>query len=382
MNCPFCDTVNDDENTFCVSCGEVISQTARTEVNFPPPTREYPAGAATEETPPDPADQPASVETAYPPKNLSVPAHRPGFGPGDHPPEAAPTTPRRRPVLYAALGLLFFLVVGLAGLTAYFFWPVRDAPLEKAELLPDHYGMFVQNREKDKLTPVKRTDVADVLAEKEKLAEEDLPVWQDGESLILYADSREIPSADLRLIPLDSVADDGSFKEIDFQIFPVAGRPALKRLRVPQGLADGRYVFALLDGYLNEGKHRLWAFQATGANRENNDDIARTARGEMKKEPPKQPEKKQPAPKPPKTDKPVPGPPGSVVAYCNAANVLLRASPSLDGKKIGRLARGQRLYVIKYSKNYDNWQGTTANWAYIQTEKGARGWVFTPFVSY
>lgn len=87
-------------------------------------------------------------------------------------------------------------------------------------------------------------------------------------------------------------------------------------------------------------------------------------------------------PTPPPAPKKVAPPTGATVGYCNSSNVVLRAGPSLTAKKIGGLSNRQRLYIIRYSNTYDNWKGTTANWAYIQTESGKRGWVFTPFVSY
>ena len=41
MHCPFCNTVNDDEKSFCVSCGKTISQNDKTEANVMPPTQNY-----------------------------------------------------------------------------------------------------------------------------------------------------------------------------------------------------------------------------------------------------------------------------------------------------------------------------------------------------
>jgi hypothetical protein len=61
--------------------------------------------------------------------------------------------------------------------------------------------------------------------------------------------------------------------------------------------------------------------------------------------------------------------------------VVLRSAPGLNAPKLGTLSRGQRLYVISYSSQYDNWKGITANWAYVQPENSAlRGWVFTYFI--
>ncbi len=53
----------------------------------------------------------------------------------------------------------------------------------------------------------------------------------------------------------------GTLKQINYQVVPIEGKPEMKRLRVPDGLANGKYAFALFDGFLDEGKHKFWAFQ-------------------------------------------------------------------------------------------------------------------------
>ena len=91
----------------------------------------------------------------------------------------------------------------------------------------------------------------------------------------------------------------------------------------------------------------------------------------------------KPAATPTPTPKPkVSAPLGATVAYCNGGNVLMRESPSLNARKVNSLKKGEKVFVIEESDNYDEWNGTEANWAYIQKEDGARGWVFTPFISY
>ena len=47
---------------------------------------------------------------------------------------------------------------------------------------------------------------------------------------------------------------------------------------------------------------------------------------------------------------------------------------------MGGLKLNQRLYLIKYSDNYDNINGVDSNWAYVQTEDGRKGWVFGAYV--
>ncbi len=48
----------------------------------------------------------------------------------------------------------------------------------------------------------------------------------------------------------------------------------------------------------------------------------------------------------------------------------------------GGLKRGQKIFVMSYSDNYDNWNGLEGTWANIQTESGQRGWVFSPLIKF
>jgi hypothetical protein len=87
-----------------------------------------------------------------------------------------------------------------------------------------------------------------------------------------------------------------------------------------------------------------------------------------------------PTPTPKPQPKAVPPPDGATVARCNGQNVTLRSGPRQDSQALGSLKQGQRLYLIKYSDNYDNINGIDSNWAYIQTEEGKKGWVFGHYV--
>ena len=392
MNCPFCNAVNDDENMFCVSCGKTISQNDKTEANILPPTQNYTTNQYSDA-------EPDSVETAYLPKQ-QIPNQIPPNQPAQNFTTDIPhiganlqSQQKSRGVLYVLVALFILSVVAIVGFAGFYFWQQQQKPQVADEVLPDHLGMFIQNSAKDNITELKKSDIANALEEKEKLVDDGgLPVLENEGSLILYSDSADIPVTELKLIPLDSMEEDGTLKQIEFQAAPIAGKTEMKRLRVPGGVSDGKYVFALLDGFLDEGKHKLWAFEVKNSNKSDNDDIAKTTTIELKNEPSKKDETKdntkpddktETPPKPKPTAKPKVEPPlGARVAYCSGSNVVFRGSPSLNGKKIGKLSKGQRLYVISYSDNYDDWQGTTANWAYVQTESGARGWVFTPFVYY
>lgn len=377
MNCPYCNAVNDDENSFCVSCGETISQNMQTQPDVMPPTQIFQ---------PNQANEPQSVQTAYPPPSY----------PNQMPPNYQTPKKSGKGLIFAALAVVILIILGAIGAGGFYFWQQQQNPNpQTAEILPDHLGMFVQTADKTAVNEIKKTDVVNALEEKEKLlSDESLPVFEENSGLILFSDAKEIPVTDLKLVQLDTIENDGNLKQIDFQAVPIEGKTEMKRLRISTGLARGKYAFALFNGFLNEGNHKFWAFQVKDSKKANNNEIAKSASISVKdsKDKEKSDDKdksknsetpaKQDVPPPPKKDTKVPPPSGARVAYCNASNVVLRGSPSLTGKKVGSLSLKQRIYIINYSSNYDEWRGTTANWAYIQTESGARGWVFTPFVYY
>jgi cytoskeletal protein RodZ len=385
MHCPYCNTVNDDENSFCVSCGKTISQDYKTLPNALPPTQIYRS---------EQSNEPDSVQTAYPPKPVFN-QPQPNF----NQPFSYQETPQKsgKGLLIAVLGIGILIILGAIGAGGYYFWQQQQTSPQTAEVLPDHLGMFVQNKDKTTVTEIKQKDVTNVLDEKESLLKDDsLSVWEENSSVILYSDAKEVPVTDLKLIQLDTIEDDGNLKQIDFQAAPIDGKPEMKRLRFPNGIAKGKYAFALFNGFLNEGTHKFWAFQVKDSKKSDNNDIAKSANISVKdlkdskksddkektKDSDETAKKETVPPPPPKKDTKVPPPSGARVAYSNGSDVLLRSTPSLNGKKIGKLSRGQRIYIIYYSENYDEWRGTTANWAYIQTESGGRGWVFSPFVYY
>lgn len=84
-----------------------------------------------------------------------------------------------------------------------------------------------------------------------------------------------------------------------------------------------------------------------------------------------------------KSSKPgnVPPPKGSKIAFCPTNDVRIRDNPD-DQKSnvIGKLQKGQTIYLMGYSDNYSEWRGKRARWAHIQTETGQQGWVFEPFI--
>ena len=275
MNCPNCNTLNDNENVFCVNCGTTISLNAAT--NIPPPTEQY------QGLPNQQFDTSPSIETAYIPQ--------PNFNPAIHYPSEQ--TVKKSSKKFVWIGLivgLFLLAGGIAG-AIYF---IKQA--ETAEVLPDHLGMFVQSGDKKAVSEINKQDYTNALQAKDDLMKTDaLPVSENKPNLILYSDGKDIPLNDLKLVQLDTIKDDGTLKQINYQVLLVEGKPEMKRLRVPDGLANGKYAFALFDGFLDEGKHKFWAFQVKNVEKSDNGDLAKVMTI-------------SPKPTPPPTSTPTPNP--------------------------------------------------------------------------
>lgn len=371
MKCPKCSTVNDDEYVFCVNCGISFNgpQTVR---SVPPPTEIFPLDFGQQAGSIRPREAEFETSIKHPPHRESpITGFRGDAG-------------RSRRVWPIVLGVCIFLLAGV-GLAAVL---LINRPTAKTELLPDHLGLFAANKERNQLVEIRRHDLTNALTGAENLLkDETLPDIEEMPELLLYAESTDVPLSNLRAVMLDSIKADGTVKEIDYQASLVEGKPAIKRLRFPSGLPPGRFAFVLFDGFLDEGNHRLWAFQVRSSSRVPNADMARIAKLSVKSIDPGSNTNSQPGSSVPANVVPVQKPvislPASArVAFCNATDVLVRRGPSLNARQTGRLNRGQKVFVIEYSTNFDNWNGTTANWAFIQTESGKRGWVFTPFIGY
>lgn len=377
MNCPHCNSENDNDNVFCVSCGETIAaQKTLAATTLPPPTEYYQAGQIKQ-----PEELPESVQTVFkntPPIDYSTSSFNPSI-----PFQTSPVEERKSgKVLWIGLGLIVLLIGGAVG--GYFLLKDQNNVATTAEILPDHLGMFIKNTDKNDLTEIGKQDFANAVQAKDDLLKNDaLPVAEVKPNLFLYADAKEVPLNDLKLVQIDSIKEDGSLKQITYQAAPVEGKPEIKRLRVPDGLANGKYAFALFDGFLDDGKHKLWAFQVKNAQKSDNGDLAKAFTLSMKPKTTASTTNSNTSPieKPAPTPKPAPSAPaGAQVAYCKSSNVVMRSSPNLNGKKINALKSGQKIYIIRYSDNYDYWNGTEGNWAYVQTESGSRGWVFSPLI--
>ncbi|MGH9821287.1 MAG: SH3 domain-containing protein [Pyrinomonadaceae bacterium] len=359
MICPNCKTANDDQYVYCVNCG--AGMTARTVqmAEIIPPT-------VLNARPPAPSNYPEnSVMTVFP--NHPTP----------HPLDALYQPPPARKggaVKFVVAGVAAVLLLGLLGVGGFVLFAWQKA---SAEALPDHLGMFFQSPDRAHVDELKKIDLVNAVDGKDNLLKDDaLPVLNSDPTMILYSDGKDVPVSDLRLIPLDTIKGDGTFKQIDFQASPVESKPEMKRLKIPGGLAGGKYAFALIDGFLNEGKHKFWAFQVRDSARPTNDGSSlHAASVAVKPTPTPTPAVKSPTPTPA-----IPPPSGGTVAYTTTGNLVLRTGPSQDAAKLRNLRRGEKVYILRYSQNTEIFDGIESQFAYIQTENGQTGWVFVAFL--
>lgn len=378
MNCPGCKTINENENVFCVSCGAAIFPNTSAELNVPPSAQFFNSQQFSQQN----YIPSHSTETRVVPNHqFSSSMHN--FNPAIPNSGAYQTRPDNRKFVWlGAAAVILLLTVGSVG---FYFLSKQSV---SAEILPEHLGMFVQSLNKDRLDEIKKLDFTNVLDGKNNLLkDETLPTLEEKANWIIYSEGKDIPVNELRLIQLDTITDEGGLKQLDFQAAPVEGKPEMKRLRVADGLANGRYAFALLDGFLDEGKHKFWAFQIKNSGKSDNGDALKATTFPTKPKQPKQKEITQgdtpnsptvPRNPPPST----PPPPDTLrVAYANTSNLVLRGGPSQSYPKVGGLRRGQKVFVIAYSSNYERFDYHYANFAYIQTESGKKGWVYTAFLN-
>lgn len=341
MICPNCNTRNEIENDFCVSCGRPLNATAE---------RAAGVGAG--------LFQAGAIST-----KTRVVGHTSQPSPGKY---SSPWA-----LIGGMVAGILVLAIGGVIVAVYLLMP--------GEVLPDHLGMFVQSDAKDRVDEIRKQDITNVLEGKATLLKDDsLPSVPSAPNLIFYADGKEADVSELRLIQLDTIKDDGSMKQIDFQKQQVGGKPEMKRLRIPDGLANGKYALAFLDGYMNEGKHKFWAFQVKDSSKSDNGSalMATTFPVKPKPTPPPAPMNAPRATVPPPVQVPVAPPAGASVAYTRTNNVLIRAAPSLYGQVRGKIGVGQPVYVYGYS-GYDCFKGQCGSWAQIQTASGTSGYILS-----
>lgn len=399
MNCPKCNYQNDDTNVFCINCGETFlssinsQQTLMSPTTLPEtllPTQSFNSlGNQTPDYQSNPtvfAPHPTINQSNanYNQSNANFNPSSAGFNPSI-PFIPAAAAPKSRLGLWISLGVLLLFLLG-GGIIAAIF--LINKPVSSTETLPDHLGMFFQNSDKTSVEELKKQDFTNGLEGKDKLLKDDtIPTLESKPNLILYSDGKDIPLSDLKLIELDSIKTDGTMKLIDYKATPVEGKPEMKRLWFSENLAKGKYVFALIDGAFDDGKHKFWAFQVKTTDKTDNSGLVKETNVLVKNKSNKSDSKNSnddtdteketvtPTPKPV-----IPPPVGARSAYSVTNNVVVRAAPGLGAQKVGGLRRGQRVYILGYSSNYDYWNGLEGNWANIQTESGQRGWVFSPLL--
>jgi hypothetical protein len=372
MICSNCNTINENDNTFCVNCGAATTAQSIPGINSPTsaPTVQFSGQNY----------QPShSIETSVVPLSQQSAAAIPHFSPLA--PDAGFAQKRTNDKKFIWIGLPVVLILLLGGAAALYF---ASRQTTASESLPDHLGMFVQNREKNKIDEVKKFDFTNALSGRDTLLKDEaLPTLDENPNLILYSDGKDIPINDLRLIQLDTIKDDGNLKQLDFQAAPVDGKPEMKRLRIPNGMANGKYAFALLDGFLNDGKHKFWAFQIKNASKNDNGDLLKATTAQLKPAataPTTNTAVKNPVTNPVQQMPKVPPPPAGRAAYSTTSRVILRSGPTQTSAKIRNLYQSERVYIIEYSGNYESFKNLYSNFAYVQTENGQRGWVYAAYL--
>lgn len=370
MNCPSCGTEIPLNERFCRNCGYDAMPPSPT-INAAMPTlRGVPFQT--------PTHRDAAAETA---QMWAAPSTGPISAPLGPPPT---TTQRRSPLFIPALVGSIILALTAVGVIAYFVLRDKEAGTgtETAGTLPDHFGVFL--RDGEKLTELRRLDFSDAIKGRDAmLGDATLPRAAARPVLILYAEPQDIPTSDLKLVQLDGIDPGGSVRHWSFQVAPIeGGRRGMKQIRIPDGLASGKYALALMRDYLNEGNHKFWPFQvADGVATPSGSPHVVTM--QVKANPSAGPTPKPSAITPTPTRPTTPTSNDGVLAYCNDDNVVLRGTPSLTGPKVNKLMRGQKVWVIGRSTNKSSWGGVTADWARVQLyDRSQTGWVFSPFISY
>jgi hypothetical protein len=366
MKCPYCGQQNDNDFIFCVNCGKSIANAGSYDTVFVPP-----AGDETEYP---------SVQTAF--ARPVVKRRRADDKPVLSFADVAEPKKNRLP-LYIGASLIILMLVGGGAVAAYF---LVNRPTTPAEVLPGHLGMFVRNSQTKALTEIKKAEHANALTAKDAILKDTtLQVVESKPDVIFYAENSETPVGEIKLVPLETIAEDGKMKQIDYQVSLIESNAAMKRLRLPESLAVGKYAFVHLSGYFDEGRHKFWPFEVRTAERASNDQIAKDTLFALKPKAIASSTKTDTSKQTGTTESNSSidnAPVGAKVAYCNSTNVVVRSSPSLKARKVNALRKNQKVYVIRYSDNTDSWNGLQSNWAFIQTENGKQGWVFTPFISY
>ncbi len=331
---------------------------------------------ATQMAQPNPQPNPQPPPQPNPPPTQVFATTKPAENVQPNPPVFNPVIPPLPPVsqpksgkslrlaLVAAVVFIGLLAIGVGG---YF---IVSKLLKKTEILPQTVGMFVQSKDKDKVDEIKKQDFTNAVDGKDKLLkDEGLTKVENNQNLILFTDEKEFKTSDLRLVQLDTIKPDGNLKQIDFQTESNADKAEIKRVKLPENLANGKYAFAVLEGFLDDGKHKFWAFQVTNSDKANNDSILKTSTVSLKSKDKKKGDKTPETP-----------PTVESYVYPKSNGTILRSEPSLTASKVDTLSSSDRLFVIKISDNTTVWRKITGYWANVKTDDGTTGWVFAPLL--
>lgn len=345
-----CNAANDANNVYCNNCGHPIASD---------PTFSAQATIPYLQRPPTPVvdQQYQSVVTPF-------------IGQSTAP-------PKRRRFVGVLIALLAVLVIGVFAVAGLF---VAMNYTSEGETLPDHLGLFVQSDAKDRVDEIRRQDFSNATEARGQLLKGDYLIVTPRPNFVVYADGRDVPVNDMRLVQLDTIKDDGSMKTLDFQVAPLDAKPDMKRVRLPSDIASGRYAFALFDGYFNEGKHKFWPFQVRDSPKANNDEILKATSVSLKPKTVASTTAVKTAPPPANITSAIPPPDGGTAATVKT-RIKLRSGPTQFAKnQIGSLSPGQRVYILDYSTTVETFNGVTSRYAYVQTEGGKRGWAFAAFL--
>lgn len=339
MNCPNCGFVNELDNAFCVGCGYTLT-----------------------------GGQGSSSDAAL--RSQETEVFRFGVTGSSLPhfradsvsfPQTAPAT-KNRSLVWVAVGIVGILLV----FGTYYFYSAGQPTAAAADPLPDHFGLFSQSKEQNRVDELKKYDFPSLVAARDEFAKSDaIPTLDGNPSLIIYSDGSPQLN-DLRLIQLDSVNPDGSFKQIGFQAAPIEGKPEMRRMRIESGLANGKYAFATLEGFFNDGRHKLWPFRILNSSKADNNELLTSSSLQLKPVLPQQSF--------------APPPPVGSVARTVTTSVVLRSSPTQSSFKIRNLGFGEQVTVLEYSTNTESFKGRVSPFARVQTINGQQGWIFAAFL--
>lgn len=342
----------------------------------------HPSSATTIGNPSVPLTMPAAAVAPFSGEQATLVMNPAAAGSGSYPspPPPPPSTAhlylsgpqpavKRNRTLPLVLGAIALVAVGIV--VTLLLLPSRT----KRGPLPDHFGLFV--RKNEVLNELRRGEFRDLMKARETLmSDPSLPQVEAKPTLILYSEGTDIPLNELKLVQLDTLDASGKVAYWNYQVSPVDDQAGMRQLRVASGLPSGRYAFAVINGFMDEGNHRFWPFQVN-AEGQVPTETAQVAQVPLKPKPAPLPTSGPTPTVVVRPTVPVPPPSGASVAYANTSNLLVRRSNSLNGTPIAKLNLNQRVYVLQLSSNYDIWNNIRSNWALVQLENSSvQGWVF------